>query len=93
MGLAFAKFMRMYGGDTYRGWPQTRDGVIPWGLFWLLYAAIPPLMAHDRVNATQATSLGQALVEAPKEQRDTVRRLMRDEIVRAGLDPDDGDDE
>jgi len=50
-------------------------------------------MAHDRVNATQAASLGQALVEAPKEQRDTVRRLMRDEIVRAGLDPDDGDDE
>jgi len=50
-----ARFLRHYGRDLYQNAQySTRDGVIPFGLFWILYAAMTHNLALERVNESRA---------------------------------------
>lgn len=72
--LAIRQFKRFYGAAYYygtarrRGWP-TRDGIIPWRLFFLEYADIYATLALERLNIMDAVKLGVALA-APRSKSD-----------------------
>ena len=90
VGLAFAQFLRFYPGSLY-GWPQTRDGAIPWKAFWFLYSKVPALTALDRVNNSQATALGIGFALGSEKDRPKLKRALRREIKAAEIDVDEVD--
>ena len=57
--LIVAQFIRCYGADAYLNpaWP-TADHIIPFRLFWALYAQMHSVFAWDRLNHAQATAHG-----------------------------------
>ena len=80
--LAVAHFLRFYGAGALRGpgWP-TRDGVIPWGLFWLLYHQLRHVTALERLNEAQAVAQAIAMAfSGDKFQTDTI---MQQELLEA----------
>ncbi len=77
--FAVALFLRVYGPQTLRGpgWP-TRDGVIPWQMFWLLYCQIPRIQAMERLNESTAVAHAIAVSFAGKDP--AVEQHTRDEL-------------
>lgn len=74
-----ARFLRTYGAEAYRGaWP-TRDLVIPFRLFFVLFHQIPALEAGERLEAIEAGRLAEALCANPKnpQLRAEMRRLAK----------------
>lgn len=55
--LTLARFLATYPGAYFGPWPQTVDGLIPLGVFWVLYREIPTLKAAERVNLTTGAML------------------------------------
>ena len=81
MLLAIAQFIRCYGAGTFRGgWP-TRDGVIPWALFWALYTQIPRLAALERIHESTAVAHGIAVAFSGTDPR--VQAFQRRELAEA----------
>ena len=63
-----AQFLRFYGAETFRGpWP-TADRVVPWTVFFALYAKIPCVQALERMNETFAVSNAIALAFGKSSQ-------------------------
>jgi hypothetical protein len=79
LGVLLARFIQLYGMDTYRNavWP-TRDQVIPFQLFYLMVGAIANLAAAEQLNAYYAALLAGAQVQGGEEGR-----ASRDESVRS----------
>lgn len=76
------RFIRFYGpGLFYRvGWP-TADGVIPFKLFYMLLSVSDNLGDRERLEASQAVTLGTALAENGKDPK--TRRARRQLTKRA----------
>lgn len=79
LGVLFARFIQLYGMDTYHNvaWP-TRDHVIPFQLFYLMLGAIANLAAAEQLNAYYAALLAGAQVQGGEEGR-----AAREEAVRS----------
>jgi hypothetical protein len=83
--IAIARFIRQFGHATYQN-PQyaTRDHVIPFGLFWILHAAMTHTMALDRVNETRA--IVHALANTFGDGKGAGAELTRAELAEAFLE-------
>lgn len=84
--IAIARFLHHYGAGVYRGPAyRTRDAVIPFGLFWTLYAAMTHTMALERVN--HARAVVHALAMAFSKKGGASDELTRSEFAEAFLGP------
>lgn len=86
MTLAVARFCRWYGTATYFGWNSlaapthhTRDGIVPWTVFLVLYARLAALLALERLNAVNAHATAIAVTHT--EDRGRASRML-DELSR-----------
>ena len=62
LSLATIQAERFYGSGWYHNpvrWP-TQDGIVPWPVFWMYWAAIPSIQAGERIERVQAANLGSA---------------------------------
>lgn len=91
------RFLRAFGPASYHnpGRYATSDGVVPYGLFFLLLDTLGALTAEDELRQALGHQLGQALAEDPKHSKTkaAMRRVNRRAfpIVTDDLPP--GDDE
>lgn len=68
MAALVALFCKQYPGLYLNPcWPTT-DHIVPWGLFWVLYAEIRRLLALERLNLSRA--VGQWHVSDDARRRD-----------------------
>lgn len=61
IALCVSRFVRFYGAETFD------NGKISWKMFWLMFSHIKRLQAMERVEMTQAVSLGAGLVMGGEE--------------------------
>lgn len=70
--FAEAQVMHWYPGLSLRsGWDRhTRDGTIPWKMFWLYFRLLPRISAAARLNHLEAISMAiaNAMVNPNKER-------------------------
>lgn len=66
-------------------WP-TRDNVIPWGVFYVIYSRMSNVLALDRLNAGNAHAYAIALTHSDDK---AATERMTDELVREAI-PEDG---
>lgn len=69
-----ARFHERYPGAYRHETYPTRDKVIPAGLFEMMAVMMDPLEAAGQFRATNAATLGQALLEASEKDRSKVKR-------------------
>ncbi len=74
-----ALFINVYGADTLRNstYP-TKDGCIPFKLFFFLMNCLQPVKAFQILGDVQAVTLGNAQVQASKKEQHKIQRVMKD---------------
>lgn len=80
--ILLARFRRFYPDPAlWRGRQyRTRDRVIPFGLFWIYYRAMPSIQALERVHLARGTSLaiGLAFAKAADGIPESLKSELRD---------------
>lgn len=79
--IVLARFKRHFPAEYRAAHYRTRDSVIPFGLFWILYATMTHDLALDRVNQTRAISHALAVAFGNEKAAEFTQR----ELVEAFL--------
>jgi hypothetical protein len=80
-GTALAQFCHYYPGLYRLPWPETRDGIIPARLFFMLYAELAHVTARIELSTTLA--VGAAIRAALGGDDDSARDALMGLIDRA----------
>lgn len=83
--IVLARFKHHYPGEYRSDEYRTREHVIPFGLFWLHYAAMTHNLAVERVNQSRAIS--HALAQAFAKDDGKAARFTESELAEAFLGP------
>ncbi len=84
-GLFLVRFEARYPGlfAAPGRWP-TRDGCIPWRIFWLFLRAIPALEAAEQLEAIHTTATAIALTFGSEDGQKEAERMLTALRRRAG---------
>lgn len=86
--MLLSRFRRFYSDPSlWRGAHyRTRDGVIPFRLFWIHYRAMPSIQALERIQQTRAvaSAIGMAFGKADSGLPESLRSDLRDAYLEGG---------
>lgn len=75
------RFDQVYPGWYYApGRWETIDGYVPWTVFWLLYEAMPRVIAQRQLDESGGVALGIGIALANQLEADRLLRTFKQEM-------------